>query len=49
MDLGQALVFDVSWVFFAAWTTVLTALIVIAFGRDLLGFSEPHPGHKAER
>ncbi|HEV3305424.1 MAG TPA: hypothetical protein VGZ91_03210 [Candidatus Sulfotelmatobacter sp.] len=35
MDLAQKLIFDLGWIFFAAWGTVLVALSAIAFGRDL--------------
>jgi hypothetical protein len=40
MDLAQVLVFVVGWIFFAAWGTVLAAVSVIAFGRDLLSSTE---------
>jgi hypothetical protein len=36
MDLDQVLIFDLGWVFFAAWGMVLATLGAIAFGRDLL-------------
>jgi hypothetical protein len=36
MDLAQVSIFDLGWIFFAAWGTVLAALSAIAFGRDLL-------------
>jgi hypothetical protein len=38
MDLPQSLIFDLGWVFFAAWTMVLAALSAVAFGRDLFPF-----------
>jgi hypothetical protein len=36
MDLEQVFIFDVGWLFFAAWGLVLAAVSVIAFGRDIL-------------
>jgi len=36
MDLAQVFIFDLGWVFFAAWGTVLVAVSLVAFGRDLL-------------
>jgi hypothetical protein len=36
MDLAQVFIFDLGWVFFAAWGMVLAALSIIAFGRDIL-------------
>ena len=36
MDLAQVFIFDLGWLFFAAWGTVLTALCVVAFGHDAL-------------
>jgi len=35
MDLAQVFIFDLGWVFFAAWGMVLAAVGAIAFGRDL--------------
>jgi hypothetical protein len=45
MDLSQALIFDLGWVFFAAWGIVLAAVSAIAFGRELL---PPFPGRSGE-
>lgn len=36
METLQVSVFDVGWIFFAAWAMALAALSVIAFGRDIL-------------
>ena len=36
MDVVPVFIFDVGWIFFAAWTMALAALSVIAFGRDIL-------------
>ncbi|MFY9793693.1 MAG: hypothetical protein WA474_10170 [Candidatus Sulfotelmatobacter sp.] len=36
MDMVQAFVLDLGWIFFIAWGTVLAAVGAIAFGRDLL-------------
>ncbi len=40
MDLVQAFIFDLGWVFFAAWAMVLAAVGVIAFGSDIAGFAQ---------
>jgi len=39
MDFMQRFIVDLAWLFFAAWTAVLTTLAVIAFGRDLVPFA----------
>jgi len=36
MDMVPVFIFDVGWVFFAAWGMALAALSVVAFGRDIL-------------
>jgi uncharacterized membrane protein len=36
MDLAQAFIVYAGWVFSVAWGTVLAAVSVIAFGRDIL-------------
>jgi hypothetical protein len=36
MDFAQALIFDMGWIFFAAWGMVLTAASVIAFRGDIV-------------
>ena len=41
MDLAQAFIFAVGWIFFAAWGMVLAAVSVIAFGRDILPTAQP--------
>jgi len=46
MDLAQAFIFDVGWVFFAAWGVVLAAVSVVAFGRDVLAFTARTTGEK---
>jgi hypothetical protein len=40
MDVAQVFIFDVGWVFFAAWGVVLLAVSAVAFGRDILAFTE---------
>jgi hypothetical protein len=40
MDLAQVFIFDLGWVFFAAWGMVLAAVSIIAFGRDILPATE---------
>jgi hypothetical protein len=48
MDLAEVLIFDLGWIFFAAWGMVLAAVTAIAFGRDL--FSPfPQRGRDPER
>ena len=36
MDLAQVFIFELGWVFFAAWGLVLAALSMVAFGQDIL-------------
>jgi hypothetical protein len=36
MELFQSFVFDLVWVFFAAWSMALAALAVITFKPDIL-------------
>lgn len=38
MELAQVFIFDLGWAFFAAWGTVLAAISVVAFGRDIFAF-----------
>lgn len=40
MDLVQLLIVDLGWFFLAAWATVLAAVTVIAFGRDIRALSK---------
>ncbi len=35
MDKVQAFILDLGWIFFVAWGTVLAAVSLIAFWRDL--------------
>jgi hypothetical protein len=46
MDLVQLFVVDLGWFFFAAWTTALIAITVIAFGSDILAFTNQSAGDK---
>lgn len=39
MDLAQVFIFDLGWLFFVAWGTVLAAVSVVAFGRDIFASS----------
>jgi hypothetical protein len=48
MDMAQVVIFDLGWVFFTAWGTVLAAVSAVAFGRDLLPFI-PRATHKPEQ
>jgi hypothetical protein len=41
MDSAQIFVFDLGWLFFAAWGTILTALSVVAFGHDIVAATQP--------
>jgi hypothetical protein len=41
MDMVQVVVFDVGWIFFAAWSMALAAFSVVAFGRDILRGEPP--------
>ena len=45
MDLAQAFIFDLGWVFFAAWGMVLAAVSVIVFGRDVIPSTNHKPVH----
>lgn len=45
---SQLIIFDLGWLFFLAWSTVLGVVTVKAFGRDIVRFSEDH-SHKAKR
>jgi hypothetical protein len=40
MDLAQAFIFYVGWIFFIAWGTLLAVISVIAFGRDILPIAQ---------
>jgi hypothetical protein len=40
MDMVQEFVFDVGWIFFAAWSVTLAALSFFAFGRDIRAVTE---------
>jgi hypothetical protein len=41
MDMVELFIFDIGWIFFAAWGMALAALSVIAFGRDILPAAQP--------
>jgi len=47
MDMAQAFIFAVGWVFFAALGMVLVAVSAIAFSRDILTFTERAVSRKA--
>ena len=36
MMMSDSLLFDAGWLFFAAWSVIIGAVGVTAFGRDLL-------------
>jgi hypothetical protein len=46
MDLAQVFIFDLGWLFFAAWGTVLAAVSVVAFGRDIFASSNQENGEE---
>jgi len=46
MDMVEIFIFDVGWIFFAAWGMALAAVSVIAFGRDVLPSSQIANGKK---
>jgi len=46
MDLVQMFILVAEWVFFAAWGMVLTAISIIAFGRDLVPVQPPADSQK---
>lgn len=39
MELLQSFVFDLGWIFFVAWGTVLTTLAVVAFKPDIVAMA----------
>jgi hypothetical protein len=39
MEFAQVFIFDLGWAFFAAWGTALTAVSLVAFGRDIMASS----------
>jgi hypothetical protein len=41
MDMVEVFIFDIGWIFFAAWGMALAALSVIVFGRDILPAAQP--------
>ncbi len=45
---SQLIIFDLGWVFFLAWSTVLAIATIKAFGRDIVRFSQDQTG-KAKR
>ena len=46
MDMVEVFIFDVGWVFFAAWGMVLAAISVIAFGRDIRAVTQRTTGER---
>jgi hypothetical protein len=52
MLMSDSYLFDVGWLFFAAWTVIVGAISLAAFGRDLLPSQTPleqSPKPPAER
>jgi hypothetical protein len=52
MILTDSFLADAGWLFFAAWSAVVTALSIVAFGRDLIPWkfdsaSESQPADRA--
>jgi hypothetical protein len=50
MDSAQMFVFDLGWLFFAVWGTILAALGVVAFGNDIAAFThrKDHPNQQRQ-
>ena len=50
MDSAQMFVFDLGWLFLAAWGTILAALGVVAFGNDIVAFThrKDHPNQQRQ-
>jgi hypothetical protein len=53
MTFSDSFLSNAGWFFFAAWTAVVTAVSVIAFGSDLLPrrpqLDPPHKSHPADQ
>ncbi len=49
MELLQSFVFDLGWVFFAAWGATLTALAVVAFKPDIVAMAGDSNAHTDRR
>jgi hypothetical protein len=49
MDLAQAFILYAGWIFSVAWGTLLAAVSVIAFGRDILPSAEGASVEKEHR
>jgi hypothetical protein len=49
MDLAQAFIIYAGWIFSIAWGTLLAAVSVIAFGRDILPTSQRATVEKERR
>ena len=48
MDMVQVVIFDVGWIFFAAWSMALAVFSVLAFGRgSVRANSERYAGGRA--
>lgn len=47
MDLAQAFIFAVGWIFFAAWGAVLVTLSAVTFGRDIFRTNLRNTGAKS--
>lgn len=49
MLMSDSYLFDVSWLFFAAWTAIVAVISLAAFGSDLLPSQPPlEPIHSAQ-
>jgi hypothetical protein len=47
MLMSDSYLFDVGWLFFAAWTAIVAVISLAAFGRDLLPSQPPlEPGQQ---
>jgi hypothetical protein len=41
MLMSDSYLFDVGWIFFAAWTAIVAVISLAAFGKDLLPSQAP--------
>jgi hypothetical protein len=49
MTLNDSFLADAGWLFFAAWSLMVVAVSIVAFGRDLLPWrTHLDPAHKSQ-
>ncbi len=49
MLMSDSYLFDVGWIFFAAWTAIVAVISLAAFGKDLLPSQAPLEPHQSTR